>query len=521
MFGGHSFSGAAFSDKVGTGLVIFFGFGLAIDFQYRIRVSTAEFIDQETLVPFSDTLSEPLDFTWSMAGGGRFGGFITGRGSTVIDNLDGRYDTLTQRYTTDGQPIEIRLGPLGTPQSTWPVVLRGLSSGEFINDTKFEISTEDNAYKFDVPAQTSIYAGTGDLEGNDDLNGKPRPLCFGWCLNVTPALVGPSELLFQVHDGPVQAISAVYDRGAPIDFDQDYGSLAALRAATIPAGRYATCVECGFFRVGFILELGGVTADVQGDATDGDFAETTVAVIRALISRSTDLAIPADLYLPSLTELDRLQPAPIGIYIGHDEALTVADVIGRLVSAIDGYAGFRRDGKFYVGRVDLPQGPPVTRFDRTVFDPNPEKQKLPDGVWPPPAKWKIGYQRNHTVTTDPAGSVSDVRRSFLAAEYRYAVAEAPAVRVDHPFGKEPDAVPGFFRDKADAQAEAARRLALWRRSLGFYSFGVSDRDAALINVGEQIYVRHRRGDLIGGRYMMIVELNFKAGSQAATIKAFG
>lgn len=519
MFGGHSFGGGVFGAKVSPSLNIFFGFGLSIDFAYRIRVATAEFIDQTSLLPFSDALSEPLDFTWSMGNRAGFGGFITGRGTTVIDNLDGRYDNLTQRYTTDGQLIEIRLGPLGTPQASWPVVLRGLSSGEFIDDTKFEISAEDNAYKFDVPAQASVYAGTGDLQGNEDLNGKPRPLAFGWCLNVTPALVVPAELLYQLHDGEVQAITAVYAQGYPLDAGADYPTIEALRAATIAAGGFATCKAAGYFRIG-AAPSGTITADVQGAAAGGVFAQTTVQIVRALIRRSADLA-DADLYLPSLQTLDRVQPAPVGIFIGHDQSPTVADVIGQLIDAIGAFAGFRRDGKFHVGRVDLPQGPPTARFDKTVFDPNPQKQRLPDSVWPPPAKWKIGYQRNYTVTTDPAAAISDARRSFLAAEYRYAVAEAPAVRVDHPFGKEPDAVAAFFRDKADAEAEAARRLALWRRSLGAYSFGVPDRDAALLNVGEQIFLRHARGDLIGGRYMMVTEINFRAGSQSATIKAFG
>jgi hypothetical protein len=517
MFGGHAFGDAAFSDKRGTTINLFFGFGLSIDFAYRIRVATAELIDPETLQPYADTLDEALDFTWSLP---LTGGFITGRGSTVLGNLDGRYDTLTQRYTTDAQPIEIRLGAVGLPQSAWPVVLKGLSSGEFIDDAKFEISVEDNAYKLDVPAQAAVYSGAGGLDGNADLAGKPLPLCFGWVLNVAPPLVVPNELLYQVHDGAVQAITAVYDQGVLLTAGADYATAAALRAATIAAGSYATCLAQGYFRLNSVPN-GAVTADLQGDVSDGDFAETTVDIIRALIGRATEVADPGDFYLPALDALDRIQPAPVGIYIGHDETPSVADIVGRLITAIGAFAGFRHDGKFYVGRIDLPEGPPVKRFDKYNFDPNPQKQKLPDGVWPPPAKWLIGYRKNYTVMTDPAGAVSDDRRSFLAAEYRYATAEAPSVRLDHPFGKDPDPVPGFFRDKTDADAEATRRLALWRRSLGSYAFGVSDRDAVLFNAGDQVFVRHTRGDLTVGRYMMIFDKQLKASTQSATIKAFG
>lgn len=525
MFGGHSFGGIGFGDDNTLYLRVYISLEVTVNFEYRIFVATEELItaadDTPALQPYSGALSEALDFTWSMISGSTFGGFITGRGTTIINNSDAAFDTLTQRYTTDGRPVEVRLGQIGTNQSTWPVVFHGLSSGEFIDDQSFEITTEDNGYKFDVPAQATVYAGTGGLEGGADLEGKPVPLTFGWVLNITPPLIIPNELLFQVNRGPVQAISAVYDQGNALGFYQDFATVSLLRAATIPGGKYATCLAEGYFRVEFdITSDGTVTADVQGDTTDG-FAETTVDIIRALIKRSTTLADPGDLYLPSFVALNALQPAPVGIYISHDDTSTVADVISKLMLGIGGYAGFRREGKFYVGRIDAPVGPPTKRFDKYSFDPNPSKQKLPDGIWPPPWKWMIGYQKNWTVISNPAGAVSDDRRSFLAAEYRYSQASAPLVKVDHPFGKDPDPVPALFRDKADSDAEGARVLALYRTARGLYSFGVTDRDAALLNIGEQIFVTHTRGDLILGRYMLIMDMGHKASTHSATLKVYG
>ncbi|WP_445490177.1 hypothetical protein [Rhodopseudomonas sp. RCAM05734] len=524
MFGGHPFGGAAFADHRQVTINLFFGFAISIDLEYRIYVATEELItaadDTPPSQPYAGVLDEPLDFTWSMLGSSGIGGFITGKGSTVISNLDGRFDVLTQRYATDGQPVEVRLGRVGTPQTTWPIVLKGLSSGEFINDASFEISTEDNAYKFDVPASAVVFAGTGGLEGGEDLAGKPLPLCFGWVLNIEPPLVTPNELLYRVHDGEVQAIAAVYDQGVPLDLDQDYATVALLRAAAVPAGHYATCLAQGWFRAGSVPS-GTVTGDVQGAAPGGVFAQTTVDIVLALIARASAVNVPADIYMPSLAALNLIQPAPVGIHVSHNDTSTVADIINLLVVGIGGYAGFRRDGKFYMGRVDAPMGPPTKRFDSTNFDPNPTKQKLPDGIWPPPWKWLIGYQRNYTVMTNSAGAVSDARRSFLAAEYRYAQASAPAVKVDHPFGKDPDPVKACFRDQADAAAEATRRLALYRVARGLYSFGISDRDAALLNVGHQVFIRHARGDLAAGRNMIAVEIHHKAADNGATITAFG
>ncbi|MCH2219448.1 MAG: hypothetical protein MK097_03855, partial [Dechloromonas sp.] len=351
-----------------------------INFEYRIYVSTVEFIttadDTPALQPYSETLIEPLDFTWSMSNdqSGLFGGFITGRGTTIIDNMDTRYDDLTQFYTTDGRPVEVRLGLIGTLQTTWPVVFKGLSSGEFIDDKTFEITDEDLAYKLDVPAQARTYGGTGGLDGTADIAGKPMPLCFGWCRFIQGALVIPNELLYQVHDRRIQAISAAYDQGVALTFHQDYATVEALRLASIPSGRFGTCLAYGFARLNQdVTPDGAVTFDVQGDATDG-FAETTAAIVRALIKRSTKLSVPGDLFLPSFTALEKLQPAPVGIYLSTEETSTVADVIGQLMLGIGGYAGFRREGKLYVGRIDTPLGPPVKRFTDLDIDPNPAKQ---------------------------------------------------------------------------------------------------------------------------------------------------
>lgn len=319
------------------------------------------------------------------------------------------------------------------------------------------------------------------------------------------------------------AISAVYSQGAALGFYQDFLTVAALRAASIPGGQYATCLAAGYFRIVFDLDSSGgtITADVQGDTTGGTFWQTTVGIIRALIKRSTALKDPDDLYLPALNALDTLQPAPVGIYVDPSETPTVADVIGQLIAGIGGYAGFRRDGKFYVGRIDAPNGPPTARFDKYSFDPNPQKQKLPSGIWPPPSKWSVGYQKNYTVISNPAGVVSDARRSFLAVDYRYATAQDAAIKIDHPFGTNPNPVAGLFRDQADAQAEASRLLALYRVSRGLYSFGVRDRDAALINIGEQSFVTHNRGDLVNGRNLLVVQLEHKGSTNSATILAFG
>ena len=50
---------------------------------------------------------------------------------------------------------------------------------------------------------------------------KPIPLCFGKCRNITPTLIDKANLTYQVHDGQLNSIDAVYDNGVPIAFEDN------------------------------------------------------------------------------------------------------------------------------------------------------------------------------------------------------------------------------------------------------------------------------------------------------------
>jgi hypothetical protein len=138
------------------------------------------------------------------------------------------------------------------------------------------ISIRDNAFKLDVPASLNVYGGTGSADGTADMAGKRKPLAFGVVNNITPAQVNPANLTYQVHDGAVNAIPAVYDSGYALSGpDADYASYAALAAATITNGHYATAKAVGLFRLGSAPN-GLITCDVQGDSGgSGGYITTT------------------------------------------------------------------------------------------------------------------------------------------------------------------------------------------------------------------------------------------------------
>lgn len=453
--------------------------------------------------PYLGTLETAITFRRSIIGSGEIGTFTTGAGTTVLNNADSRYDFLPSQFTADGRPIEIKIMRKGDDLSAAFTVLKGVMQSWFVDENQVAVTVRDYGFKLDVPAQPNVYLGTSGLEGFEDLAQKRKPMTFGYVSNMTPVLVRPDLLVYQVHDGSVQAIPAVYDRGAAKSFHADYADYAALAAASVPSGKFATCRALGIFRVNEILDGSVITADVQGD-NQGGFVSMTSAIVRRWLLRVSDLTA-ADLYTPSFDNLASTQPAPVGYTIGPDDDVSIADVIADLMHGIGGWGGFRRNGLFEVRRFGAPATTPVAYIDRPAIM-SCKRQPLPTGIMPPPFRQRIPYDRNWTGQTDVAGVVSAERRAYLAGQFRLAEASAQSIKTDYPSAQDPEPRQTYFRDKADAEAEALRLLNLYRVERALYRLELP-RQALHFNLGDTINITYDRWDLSVGRNMRIVEMN--------------
>ncbi|MBL9070407.1 MAG: hypothetical protein JNM03_10500, partial [Sphingopyxis sp.] len=199
------------------------------------------------------------------------------------------------------------------------------------------------------------YAGTGAVEGGADLKGKLKPWVFGHAKNVEPVLINEDYSVYQFSAyGPIQAVDALYERGS--DFGAptaDYASYALLIAATIPAGRWATCLAEGLIRLG-APQYGVITGDVRGDYAGSVQRRHPGAILQRIAtyrSISSD-AINSD----SLDALDAFAATlPAGGYINEvlTEQTTFLDLARRLASGFNAQAGFTLLGELIVTRVSI------------------------------------------------------------------------------------------------------------------------------------------------------------------------
>jgi hypothetical protein len=146
----------------------------------------------------------------------------TGYGDLVLANGDGALDALIG-YGFDGRAITIRQGPPGAAYpSGYTTLLVGTMEQVEVGRETVTVKLRDRQAELNVPLQATKYAGDNalpdGLEGVEtDLKGKPKPRCFGKVLNVPAVPVNTSKLIYQVNDGAIASLDAVYDRGVGLE----------------------------------------------------------------------------------------------------------------------------------------------------------------------------------------------------------------------------------------------------------------------------------------------------------------
>lgn len=493
----------------------------------RIFAATDDFTSRPTDAVagrlFAGTVRQPLRFTRSIVGAGDFSSLTLGLGEAILSNASGEYDRLIGTHALDGRALRIKLGGADDAYDSFGTIFDGQSTGYRVDGREFIVDLRDNAYRLEVPASPNTYAGTGGIEGREELKGRRKPRAFGKLLNVTPASLSPaSTSLYQVNDGPVQAITAVYVRGVAMTLQADYATPEALIAADVDGGKYGTCLAAGIFAVTANSgERGMVTADVEGDATGGVYVSTTADILRRLVEGTAGVTAFDE---ASLVALNTAYPDAIGYYVGPGEDIWISAIVERLMGALGGWGGFRRNGRFEVGVLRAPIGTSIARFtDIVIVDI--DRDALPDSIEPPAWRYRMAYGRNWTVQDEDAlaGSVQEdeARVAFLAEPYRIAdPAEDPRIKINHPLAQDPAVLEGFFAEAAPAAAEALRRLRFFRSARSLYRMTLKTQPYRL-DLGSEIHVTYPRWDLKAGKSLRVVEIDEDAENNMTEIRAFG
>lgn len=253
------------------------------------------------------------------------------------------------QYAWIGAPVKIWAEEIGT---AWPWTQRFLGRVASINrrDQRLGITAKVETETFDKNVLTATYAGTGGIEGGADIKGQVKPLVIGWAQNVEPVLIDSVNSVYQFSAyGAIEAVSTLYERAS--DFGAsigDFATYAALVAATIPAGRWATCLASGLIRLG-APAYGVITGDVRGYRVGATTPRLTGAIINALATISG--VSTSNLNTASLTALDTAVPYNANLVL--TEQTRFMDIAAKMALACNYQAAISLVGQFFVSSINL------------------------------------------------------------------------------------------------------------------------------------------------------------------------
>lgn len=337
--------------------------------------------------------------------GGAFNGQITSptaQFSVVLDGITGFAD----RAFASAR-IRFWRGTVGEPYSAFDLMFDGLISGEpEVREGIATFSASADPAWLDVPL-LSIYAGTGDAEGTEDMTGQTKPLVFGHVRFADARLLDPVALIYQVNDGAVTSISAAYDRVASFGAAAaNYASYAALDAATIAAGKWATCNALGLVRLGAPPD-GRVAFDVENEARmPGAMIEAIAAVAGATVDVSA-------------LDTDR----PYNLQLQLMEQTTARTLIQTIADSVAAVAGVTWTGDLFVQPVEIDAAPADTlASDGTSDLAVSEVAQLPIAA----PFWRLATQAEPTFVVYALGDVASgyTWRGTYSATRTYRVDDA-------------------------------------------------------------------------------------------------
>ena len=406
------------------------------------------------------------------------GGGSSTAGELLLIDPGGGLDTLTGTVW-DGAMIEILRGDPLAAFSTYSTVASFTGAG-LVYDTKSkQIKLRDINWRLTQGLiHDERYSGAGGIDGDATLANVWKPIAYGSPFNVTPVQIGASLLIYQVSFTTIQAVTAVRDGGAALTLDTavgtagDCATYAILAAATVAAGKYATCLVKGLFRLGG-SPTKRITCDVQGDNESTWVSKRADIVQRIATGRGNVKLTTAQLDTASFTALNTAQAAACEAYFA--QPISKADAIKYVLDGCLGYAAVTVAGLLTVGYFDET---PTTAS--TVFKVPASGQVAGDGdvvgeptmqaIAAPRRATFLGWSRNYTPQTQDelAGAVTMANAAIYAADSRkvsvangaltVAQPTAPIVTLESGMANQADALVEVVRQ----QRVMSKRRELWQ-----------------------------------------------------------
>lgn len=355
---------------------------------------------------------------------------VSRAGHSTIDlhNEDGALDGWLGDVWQN-RDIRIYFGDVNWTRADYRLVAQGVVDRVEQDRDTFSIALLDELSRLDNAITETLLGGSG--QEADRL----MPVTLGENHNVSPRLYAANVHEYRYHGGAAERLIEVRDRGVPV-------------TATAVTGGFRLAIEPD----------GEVTASVQGDVQNG-YQNTVAKLVELLATKYGPVSsrfTTADLDTTNLTAFDAAHLQAVGLYL--TERATVQACIVELAETLGAQAIMSRTGKLRLLKVHLPAvGTPAIIQPADYEEGSLEIAGQSDVI----AGVRLGYCRNWAASQRIAEGVPAAHRDLYGQEWLTVTARAPSVADEYRIDTETEQVNTLLLTKADAQAEAARRLSLW------------------------------------------------------------
>lgn len=455
---------------------------------------------------YEPRISQPASIERACFSSNSTGGATTvGFGELILVNADGGLDYMLD-YALAGRTITIKIGTIEPWQTapTWTTLLAGTMEQAEFSWGQISVKVRDRQQDMDIALQANKYGGTNSLPAGvdgtaDDLKDQTKPLVFGKVTGISPPCVNTSKLIYQMHDGALQSVDAVYDRGVALTAGATYADQATMESTAPSAGQYRVWLAGGMLRLGSSL-AGTLTVSCTRGATAAD--RTVAQLMKAAMLKAGVSA--GNISSADVTALDTACAYVCGLYVPHGSNDTAGSVLDDLANSVGAWWGVDRLGTYRMGRIVMPGGTSVTTLDSVNILSIDRITPNDPGAGVPAWSVSIGYARWYSPSDDLAGSVPAATKALMAEEFRYAKNENAATKTAYPYSPELK-FDTHLTSAADAAAEASRLRTLYgsRRDMLRLTVRLDTDLVGSIDLGQVVTVQLPRYGLSVGKQFLI------------------
>jgi hypothetical protein len=421
------------------------------------------------------------------------------------------------------------------PYASLVPAFNGVAGTLTADDTEVTIPLRDASYWLERPLLRSTYGGNGQYDGTSTLTGTLKPLVIGGSTkvgtvfdgpvnNITPVLVDPPALIYQVNDGPVAKIQLWEGGNAGWP---NAGDVPDLYVGSTPAGQYRTCLARGCLQLGSTPTF-QITCDVNGAPLQA--SSTALAVAYYVL---TSLAgVPTNLVASSGGQLAAIGSTPpfnhgCAVFLGPQDNPTGVDLLTRILAPACMKLVACRDGLLRAFVIAALPGSPTIKAaldDRNIISITPIA--LPAGVSPPPYRMRVGYDDNYTVQTTGLSPLATAGRvQYLATPNSVVQANSPTLFSAISRPNDPPVITGSIVDHVtgygaldEAQFVANQYIALWGVRRRLYGIEVPFIVGVTLEYGDVVSITTEIGDLAGTTLGQIVGYSYRSEDSSITLR---